>query len=122
MREVLRVAASPTAPSLARQAVRELCCGLVDQDLVDTAELLISEVVTNAVLHGGDEISVAIATGRAEVSVAVSDDGERLPDIRPADLLATNGRGMRMVADLAADWGVSESPSGAGKSVWFRVA
>jgi anti-sigma regulatory factor (Ser/Thr protein kinase) len=87
---------------------------------VEIAELLTSEVVTNAVVHGGSAVRVEVETvdGRTRISVCDNDPGQ--PELRSPGLDDESGRGMRLVDSLARRWGVQ--PAGSGKCVWFEVS
>lgn len=92
--------------------------------LADTAELLTTEIVTNALQHtgGGAVLTATLSTGPARrLRVEVHDSlGRRPPGgARPADD-ATSGRGLLLVEALADTWGVQAR--GAGKVVWFEIA
>lgn len=90
-------------------------------ELADNAELLVSELVTNAVNHAGTTVRVtAHASDRLTVTVT-----DRRPDILPVPLdrmtdpQAEGGRGLTLVATLSTDWGVRRGPDR--KSVWFSL-
>jgi anti-sigma regulatory factor (Ser/Thr protein kinase) len=93
----------------------------VTSDVVDVAELLVSEVATNAVDHGaGDEIVVRV-TSDGQVETAVHDQGTTgTPCAGEAAPDAVRGRGLGLVQALASSWGVH--PTRTGKWVWFRLA
>jgi serine/threonine-protein kinase RsbW len=86
-------------------------------------ELLTSELVANAVVHGPEHGSILVQTrveaGQFEVSV--SDGSVRLPVVRSGAPMAEGGRGMMLVELMAAEWGVRVA-DGVRKSVWFRVS
>ena len=87
----------------------------------DIAELLTTELMSNAVRHGRGEPTVSVAVERGAVEVGVRDFSDvppRLQD-RLSDPTAQSGRGMHIVDTLAADWGVT--PLELGKCVWFRM-
>lgn len=88
-------------------------------DLVDTAELLVSEVVANAIVHASTEVELQLVRRSERVRVAVYDAELQLPSVAALDLEATGGRGMYMVDLLAVDWGVYMEPDG--KTVWFEL-
>lgn len=86
-------------------------------------ELLTSELVANAVVHGPPDGEITVAT-RAEdgwFEVAVADDSPRMPQVRHTGPLAEGGRGMLLVELMSAAWGV-RTDAGGRKSVWFQVA
>jgi serine phosphatase RsbU (regulator of sigma subunit)/anti-sigma regulatory factor (Ser/Thr protein kinase) len=91
-------------------------------DLLADAELLTSELVTNAVLHAETPVRVTCRAHRCEVQVSVLDrQPERTipgPD-RMADAHREAGRGLVLLAALSSSWGVTYAP--AAKTVWFRL-
>lgn len=119
VRDELRLPSAPASVGLARSAVRRHASDL--NSLAD-AELLVSELVSNAVQHGGPGITLTISREGDGLLVRVHDEGEGLPKIS-GELTATStsGRGLRIVRAVAASWGVTVDPESLGKSVWFRV-
>ena len=91
-------------------------------ETVRTAELLTSELVTNAVKYGPADGRITVTTqeGHGVLGVTVSDDSHCPPVIRDPHPTDVGGRGIRMVDTLANDWGV-HMHQGDGKSVWFRL-
>ena len=85
-----------------------------DDDLI----LMLSELVTNAVVHGTAPRSIAIEVTAAEVTVKVSDASPVLPQVRQPEPLALGGNGMRIIDQLASAWGVDLTSGG--KTVWIR--
>jgi len=86
----------------------------------ETAVLLVSELVSNAVVHAHTEIALTLRYDRGLITVGVRDGSDQLParsDVPPA---ATSGRGLQMVDALAVDWGVLRVPEG-GKVIWFAL-
>lgn len=88
--------------------------------LCDTVALLVSEVATNALVHGSGDVQVRVTAVGSGLRVEVSDGSPAMPTPRNPDLLAEGGRGLALVASLASDWGVHRA--GGGKVVWFEVA
>ncbi|HSP38642.1 MAG TPA: SpoIIE family protein phosphatase [Frankiaceae bacterium] len=116
----LAVAADPAAVGEARQFVAEVCdAAAVQGDLGDTAILLTSELVTNAVLHARSPAYLTVWADGSRLRVQVTDESRDLPKPNQADENATGGRGISMVALLASRWGVELRESG--KSVWFEL-
>jgi anti-sigma regulatory factor (Ser/Thr protein kinase) len=104
----------------ARQFVREHCHALgFDADACDTAVLLTSETVTNAVTHGRSEARIRVTATPGLMLVEVADGNSRHPQRQPQDPDALDGRGMSIIDLLAARWGVRDDPYG--KTVWFEV-
>ncbi|MER6997520.1 ATP-binding protein [Streptomyces sp. NPDC000410] len=92
-----------------------------DEPLAETLVLLISELVTNAVVHTGCPAVLRMLFGVAgdAIRVEVADTSARPPRPRHADGDDTNGRGLELVDGLADRWGWQ--PEGAGKSIWCEV-
>ncbi|MFB6888992.1 ATP-binding protein [Kitasatospora sp. NPDC056327] len=91
-------------------------------ELADTAELLTSELVTNALRHTGQgAVFDALITGDHRLRIEVQDGTARLPGRRrePETEYATSGRGLLLVEALADDWGVQLR--GDGKVTWFEL-
>ncbi|MFF3554603.1 ATP-binding protein [Streptomyces tsukubensis] len=87
--------------------------------LSDVATLAVSELVTNAVQHGGGG-SVALRIGHhpAELLIEVTDEGRMLPVLREADENGEHGRGLSLIAGMAKEWGVSDD----GGTKWCSLA
>lgn len=119
-RDVLCLLPCDTAPAAARAAVRAATSG-VDPTIADTAVLLTSELVTNAVTHGRGIVTLSIDCSSEFVEVAVGDDAPDAPVVQPDRPLAVGGRGMRMTAAMSSAWGVAPREGQAGKVVWFRL-
>jgi anti-sigma regulatory factor (Ser/Thr protein kinase) len=111
--------ADPGGVRVARRFVRTIVDGLLDDEQVATVELLTSELVTNAVLHGKGEPVLAVEVDEDRVRVAVHDDLPEVPVVRNPGPLAASGRGMQLIDTLAARWGVE--PDEKGKDVWFEL-
>ncbi|MGW4672942.1 ATP-binding SpoIIE family protein phosphatase [Streptomyces sp. NPDC004324] len=105
----------------ARQQVRELLHDWASEDQRDSAVLLVSEILTNVLVHTDhDALLVAEVTGDPgdrRMRVEVTDAGDDLPHRRHPGELASSGRGLVLVEILAEAWGVD--PRGRGKSIWF---
>lgn len=121
-REEFTLAPSRRAPGQARSAVREFARDVLSVESTSTAELLVSELVTNALTHGEGAITVLMEHEAAGLVVTVCDAEPTRPFVSPQMPLALGGRGLRMVEALADDWGVAPAAEGPGKGVWFRLA
>lgn len=108
----------------ARAFVGAFCAGAgVFGETRRTASLLVSELVTNAIVHGRTGATVEAALGQGRVlRVAVTDDSAALlPEVDTAvHASAEGGRGLLIVSLLATRWGVRPNPAG-GKAVWFEL-
>ena len=112
----------PRAASAARRFLREfLEASEVSEEVGATAELCLSELVTNAVVHAGTRSELR-ATLDTTLTVSVRDHGGQAPDAAPdddPDPLRVHGRGLTLVEALADRWG-SERDA-AGTTVWFSL-
>ncbi|MET9515514.1 ATP-binding protein [Streptomyces sp. NPDC002994] len=121
----LEVGADPAEVGRARRWARSRLAGSgirVDEPLAETLILLISELVTNAVVHTGCPAVLRMLFGTAAdgtVRVEVADASARPPKPRHADGDDTNGRGLELVDGLADRWGWQSE--GAGKRIWCEV-
>ncbi|MEU6572446.1 SpoIIE family protein phosphatase [Streptomyces sp. NPDC046805] len=111
-----RLARDPIEVGRARAVVREQ---LHDWDLArltDPAELMVSELVTNAVRHAhGRHVQLRLVRGDT-LLCEVDDEDQTLPTLLSAEC----GRGLRVVSTLAREWGASRTS--AGKTVWFELS
>ena len=112
-----------TSPGEARRACRAFA-RRNRVEAVDTLLLVLSELVTNAVQHGGAPIGIRIdceGNGvRIEVSDAVANPGEVTPRSEPVDG-SGGGMGLRIVEAICVGWGAEANRSGAGKTVWAEL-
>lgn len=114
-------AAEPGAPREARHFVAAALrrCGH-DESLVDDAQLVVSELATNAVRHAGSPFSVTTRVGESSVRVSVHDASRVEPTLRDDGPLVPSGRGVRLVAALSAKWGFELTADG--KTVWAELS
>lgn len=111
--------ASLTAPGLARQFLRRWACPH-HLTAPDDALLLVSELVTNALIHGAPPIRLTMHCADARTVVRVTDSGHQpilLQPLAAADGLS--GRGLRLLEVIATDWGVDSHTNS--KTVWFTL-
>jgi anti-sigma regulatory factor (Ser/Thr protein kinase) len=102
---------------VAQDLLRQNC----PDDLVEDVELVVSELATNALVHGETGFTVRLRVRDEAVVVEVEDGSQHGPVLRaPADL-DTNGRGVAIVEALSDEWGVDHY-AGGGKSVWAEFA
>jgi anti-sigma regulatory factor (Ser/Thr protein kinase) len=97
----------------------QLPVGPSSDDLLDTAQLLLTELLSNALRHSETPILVAAALVDGRLRVDVTDSGHRMPKLRRAGPGETAGRGLQLVDSLSSSWGVT--PLEHGKRVWFEV-
>ncbi|MYZ11474.1 ATP-binding protein [Streptomyces sp. SID2999] len=109
--------------SKARKFVRLFADCIGADGLADDLALIVSELVTNAVLHGrtapGRQVEVTLDHSAGRVRVEVRDTGEGMPRRRPRVPLAVSGRGLEIVDSLSEKWGVTAQI--VGKTVWAEL-
>jgi anti-sigma regulatory factor (Ser/Thr protein kinase) len=108
----------------ARRHLRALLHDWTSPEQVDAAELLLSEMLTNVLVHtDADALLLAEVCrgpgGRRRLRAEVTDAGDDLPHRRRPGELASSGRGLLLIEMLADAWGVE--PRGDGKSIWFEL-
>ncbi|WP_367319887.1 SpoIIE family protein phosphatase [Streptomyces sp. HUAS ZL42] len=114
-----RFSLGPAGVGRARAAVREQLYDWGLARLADSAELMVSELVTNAVRHSHSR-PVELRLVRGDTLLCeVDDDDHDLPTLLSAGPTDEFGRGLRVVSTLAREWGTSRT--GAGKTVWFEL-
>jgi anti-sigma regulatory factor (Ser/Thr protein kinase) len=109
------------APHAARQALVGLT--VVPDDRLDAIQLLVTELVTNSVVHAGlrpgEEIELSITRSKAGLRVEVADRGEGFdPPPPPEDPFAESGRGLALVDMISDRWGVARNGL---TRVWFEI-
>ncbi|MDX6327576.1 MAG: hypothetical protein QOK15_3930 [Nocardioidaceae bacterium] len=112
---------APIAPILAR---RTLASGLADlpRSCIEDAQVLTSELVTNALRHGQGTITMSILRDDRTLTVGVADQGSQDPQLRERDVTAVTGRGLQLLQALAAGWGTDPVQDGTGgKVIWFTL-
>lgn len=82
-------------------------------------ELVVSELVTNGVVHGAAPLSLAIEVRHQSMHIDVSDGGQGDPVARGFSSDAGDGRGLALVKRIATSWGVESSSTG--KTVWADI-
>ena len=116
---VVRAPLPPVARSAraARDLVSRTCLDWECSAQVGAATLVVSELVTNAMLHAGTDLSVSVARCGAWMRLAVRDANSRVPLPQRVDTSEVSGRGMLLVAAVSEAWGVLPTRDG-GKVVW----
>ncbi|MFE6935512.1 ATP-binding protein [Streptomyces sp. NPDC057699] len=133
----LQLPQDPRGPGIARATLRTVLTVHGMRDLVDTAELLASELVTNAYRHSSGSYSLRLrGAGRNRVRVGVWDSSPEIPDPFGADTgagtanapagLTERGRGLYLVREYADSWGAypirGGLPGQGGKVLWVECA
>ncbi|GAT65358.1 anti-sigma regulatory factor, serine/threonine protein kinase [Planomonospora sphaerica] len=114
--------------SRVREWARESLSGRLPAPVLDDLLLLLSELVTNAVVHSdsgrtaGGRVTVRLTLSPGAVQVEVTDDGSAagVPAVRAPEPDDDGGRGLWLVDLLATEWGCHRDE--AGGSVWFRLS
>jgi len=83
--------------------------------------LVLTEIVTNAVIHARTMITVAIDCDDTAVAVAVTDNSRQAPQPDDPDDLHESGHGLLLIDRLATAWGYDTRSDGEGKVIWFRI-
>jgi anti-sigma regulatory factor (Ser/Thr protein kinase) len=116
--------ASPRSPAAARATIRGMCASAaLTEDVVDTACLLTSELVTNAYEYGRGSMMMAADVRGAQLRVSVTDCDNHLPSVPTPNwdgVPELRGRGLLMVSSLATRWGARPRDT-CGKAVWFEL-
>jgi len=102
---------------LARWAAREACMRWRIRSAADQAETVVSELVTNAIVHAGPPIGLVVALAAPVLHIAVRDASLRRPRLLTAD--DRRGYGLLLVDALADRWGCDPTPDG--KVVWAAI-
>lgn len=105
----------------ARRLTRTALAAWGEPQLADSAELLVSELVTNAIRYGRGAISITLALTDSALQISVADFGRGLPQLRAASDEDSNGRGLAIVATLCARWAVTTRLNGKTVSCWLDL-
>ena len=109
----------PRSSRDARRFVGEVLEMWECEDVLDTVHLLLSELVTNAVIHAGSAPDVAVLLLPEAIRIEVGDEDPTIPAPSASDPLDTSGRGLQILESCAERWGIDARPGG--KVVWFEV-
>jgi anti-sigma regulatory factor (Ser/Thr protein kinase) len=111
-------ARTPAAAGAARRLVTHHFGDLLREEPLDDVLLVVSELVTNAVLYGHGEIELRLAFDGPHLMGAVNDEGSGFGgELPPADPARVGGHGLYIVGRVAEAWGRGEGPA----SIWFRI-
>jgi DcmR-like sensory protein/histidine kinase-like protein len=117
-----RFRAGPDAPFAARRFLAGLLGRRPYGDRVNPhdAQLVVSELATNAVMHAGTPFSVGVRYDGSAVRISVQDSSSTQPIMRENNPTALSGRGLRLIAMVSRAWGIDYGPDG--KTVWAELA
>ncbi|WP_329531008.1 SpoIIE family protein phosphatase [Streptomyces sp. NBC_01450] len=113
------LAGDPAAVAGTRAEVARRLAAWGLEEIAFTVELVVSELVTNAIRYGGPPIQLRVIRDTA-VICEVSDSSSAAPHLRRARIFDEGGRGLLLVAQLARRWGTRHKA--AGKTIWAEVA
>jgi anti-sigma regulatory factor (Ser/Thr protein kinase) len=116
----IRLVRDLAAAQHARRHVRRFCAQM-PTDLRATAQLLTSELVTNAVQHGRGQVELLLTDCGDSIRVEVIDESAERPHLLRASPGQVRGRGLMLVESFSSHWGVTALPGRPGKSVWFTL-
>lgn len=121
METVIELPGDVTSPALARRFIAESFAGSGNAELTDVVVLLVSELVTNAVVHAHSASVLRLSDGGGTLRVELSDLSSDPAAIPTADQNGhrTGGRGVLLVDALADRWGSDAGEHG--KTVWFEL-
>ncbi len=114
----LRLPAETAAVASARRFTESWLAQWKLSHLTDTMNLLVTELVTNAVVHGGTQADLKLLFDSGRLRVEVRDGNSATPKVKNYSTTATTGRGMQIVDALADRWGTKNE--GPGKVVWLE--
>ncbi len=106
-------------PRAARVFLDDVLHGWGHVAIPEDARLVLSELVTNAVIHARSPFSVSVGAGDSTVRLAVHDQSPAQPSMSEPDPLTPSGRGLQLISALSSAWGVERRPPG--KVIWAEV-
>ena len=110
----------PQSVGAARRFTKDALSGR-PRELIESAVLMVSELATNSIRHAMTGFQLTIACEPEAVRIEVTDVGGGSPQLQSPGPEDPTGRGLRIVDELADDWGVQRTTKH-GKTVWFKVA
>jgi anti-sigma regulatory factor (Ser/Thr protein kinase) len=117
----LRIPAQPWMITLIRSSLRLALQRHGRHDLADTACLLVTELVTNGVVHAKSPVTVDLSCRSQTLRVDVHDASSEVPARINAGCDDESGRGLTLIDSCAVAWGFYPAPQGTGKAVWFTL-
>ena len=115
----IRLPHSDRAPRLARAFVADRLQGWNLEALIEVASLVVSEVVTNAVVHARSDAELSLERTPTALKISVTDQGTGSPAPSQLGPGIEGGRGLMIVEKLSTSWGAE--PTGAGNRVWAEL-
>ena len=112
---------NPGSARTARRFVDRTLESWGGQGWTDSALLLVSELVTNVVLHARTAMTLVLREAADVLRIEVHDESPRLPTRKTYGVEAGTGRGLMLVEQLSQSWGAEPNSEGTGKVVWFEL-
>ena len=117
---MLELPPEPESPTRARRFARAQLADALPSDAVESVALLVTELVTNAVVHARTPLRVVVEPASDSVRIEVEDGSLREPVLRDRRVDEISGRGLQLVDVIADEWGVETTETG--KRVWCVVS
>ena len=117
--QLIRLEPDGSSVAEARHFARECLSRWGLEEQAADIELVVDELVTNAIRHSRGPVTLAIGRRLDRVVVSVQDPSPERPEHEGSDVLADNGRGLLLVEELATGWGTT--PTDDGKRVWAEL-
>lgn len=112
--------ATPQSAAAARRFVRDFCLSRGCEELIDLALLVVSELITNAVVHAQSPSTLALRLRSETLRLEVSDASTEAPSPKSVTAEAEEGRGLFVVAAVCTAWGVD--PTETSKTIWAEIS
>lgn len=120
MTKTRRFPSEPESVPAARRFATDALRG-VAADVLDSVELMVSELATNCVRHANTQFDLTVSRQRGTIRVEVTDRAGGTPEMRSPRPDEPTGRGLQIVNMFSESWGVDHQSS-VGKTVWFTIA
>jgi len=115
------VGADPAASGAARRFLLQTAHDWeLPSDLTEVAQLVVSELVSNAVEHAGTASTVRLELSDSCLKISVRDGSVVQPVPRPLDMVSFRGRGLPLIDQISEEWGILDHPDG--KTVWAKLS
>ncbi|MFB9321526.1 ATP-binding protein [Cryptosporangium minutisporangium] len=115
------VPADPSASATARRFLQQAAADWeLSPDLTEIAQLVVSELVSNAVEHAGTTSTVALELTDERLKISVRDGSTTQPVPRPLDMVSFRGRGLPLIDRVSQQWGIIDHQDG--KTVWAALS
>lgn len=121
MRSSFALVPEPASAGTARRWATDVAVDSGYQSVAEVLALLVSELVTNAIIHAGSPGALVVDIDERRLRVEVDDASDEVPNVAGAsDPFAVRGRGLLLLRDLSDDYGIDRL-AGGGKVIWFEL-